>query len=305
MITRVVLVIKKTRLDDLILEHQTESTVAFLLQSSGASIEVYKEEDIAYKNALDQIRKQIPNELPLRTITRDELPNFMFGEKDLIVVCGPDGLFANVAKYVQNQLVLTVNPDPRNVAGVLMLFSPNQVGGIITSIQKGAHSVESLPFVKAAISDDKVLWGINDIFIGRKDQISARYVVSFNGRTEHQSSSGILVSTGIGSTGWMKSFQTMIDGIVGRRGGHKLSSLPASDDTELTFLVVAPFPSPNTGVSLVTDRIVPGQPLIVSSEMPTGGYIFSDGVTEEAIPWNAGYTVVVSVGDRYVQRIIR
>jgi hypothetical protein len=39
--------------------------------------------------------------------------------------------------------------------------------------------------------------------------------------------------------------------------------------------------------------------------MPTGGYIFSDGITEKAIGWNAGDKVVITVGERFVNRIIQ
>lgn len=305
MMDRIVIVSKKSRLDYLILEHQTESLTKFKLESAGQSFALYENEDIVYKTALDHIRKSIPNDLQTVGIVREELPNFQFRTKDLIIICGPDGLFANVAKYLKDQLVLTVNPDPNTVAGVLMLFKPEQVGGLIASIQKGEHNTEHLPFVKAIINDDKTLWGINDIFVGRKDHISARYEISFGGQAEHQSSSGIIVSTVVGSTGWLRSIQMMVAGITGGRVNHKLSSVPDPTDSELVFVVREPFPSPNTGVSLVTGRVVPGRPLVISSEMPSGGYIFSDGVTEKAILWNAGDTVTISVGDRFVNRVIQ
>jgi len=81
-----------------------------------------------------------------------------------------------------------------------MLFSPGEVGGIVARVLAGEHQVERLPFVKAAFDDDRVVWGINDIFLGRSDQVSARYAITFAGQSETQSSSGIIVSTGVGST---------------------------------------------------------------------------------------------------------
>ncbi len=302
---RIVIVTKPTRLQELVREHLTEGTARFVLESHGQSIEPYLKEDAATTAALLEIRHQIPGELPVASVSRNELPNFLFREKDLIVVCGPDGLFANVAKYVDRQLVLTVNPDPESVGGALMLFRPDEVGEIITRVEKGKHASERLPFVKATIDEETVVWGINDIFIGRKDQVSARYEVSFNGRSERQSSSGIIVATGVGSTGWIRSVAAMVEGIMRHGSSSKLASLPKPATNELVFVVREPFPSPTTGVSIVTDRVVPGKPLTVSSEMPIGGYIFSDGVIEQAVPWNAGSSVVVSVGDRYVERITR
>lgn len=301
---RVVIVSKPSRLEGLVRQHLTEGVAEFVLESRGESIEPYKEEDATYKAALSEVRRQIPNDLPVTSVSREDLPNFLFRDKDLVVVCGPDGLFANLAKYLGNQPVLTVNPDPKTVSGVLMLFPPNAVRGAIAQAQEGRHRIESLPFVKASIDNDRVVWGINDIFIGRKDHVSARYEISSGDQKERQSSSGIIVATGVGSTGWMRSVAAMVSGLTRKGMTHKLSLLPDSTSNELVFVVREPFPSPNTGASLVTGRVVPGQPLVVSSEMPDGGYIFSDGVVEKAVEWNAGSRVVVTVGGRYVQRIV-
>jgi NAD kinase len=301
---RIVIVTKDSRLEELIRQHLTEGAAKFVLESRGQSIDPYKTEDAVYKSALAEVRRQIPNDLPVTAVNREDLPNFLFRDKDLIVVCGPDGLFANLAKYLGAQPVLTVNPDPETVAGVLMLFPPEAVGDVIEKARDEKHRCERLPFVRAAIDDERVIWGINDIFIGRKDHVSARYEISFQGRMETQSSSGIIVSTGVGSTGWMRSVAVMVAGLAGKKTAHQLSELPDTASNQLVFVVREPFPSPTTGTSIVTGRVTPGRPLVVSSAMPDGGFIFSDGIVEKAIAWNAGSRVVVSVGDRYVQRII-
>ncbi len=302
---RVVIVTKPTRLQELVLLHHTEGTARFNLESQGQSIEPYLEEDAVYRTALAEIRRQIPNDLPATLATREDLPNFLFRETDLIVVCGPDGLFVNTAKYLGSQPVLTVNPDPRTIAGVLMLFPPSEVGGLISLAQQGKHTLERLPFVKASFEDERVVWGINDIFIGRKDHASARYEVSFGRTKERHSSSGIIVSTGVGSTGWLRSIATMLEGLSEGGRQHKLSSLPDPTSNELVFVTREPFPSPSTGTALITGRITPRSPLVVTSEMPQGGFIFSDGVIEIAVEWEAGSKVTISVGDSYVERIDR
>jgi hypothetical protein len=301
---RIVIVTKPTRLEELLL-HQSEGAARFSLESRGLSLEPYEVEHAAYYAALAEVRRQIPNDVPTATVARQDLSELQFREKDLIVICGPDGLFVNAAKYIRSQPVLTVNPDPRTVSGVLMLFPPQAVGSVIAQVQEGKHQIEHLPFVKASIDDYQTVWGINDIFIGRNDQISARYEMSFGNQVERQSSSGIIISTGVGSTGWIRSISTMVSGIVYEGNQHKLSSLPAPTSNELVFVVREPFASANTGANMVTGRITPGKPLSVISEMPDGGRIFSDGVTEKSVKWNAGSTVVVSVGDRYIGRIVR
>ena len=301
---RIVIVTKKTRLEELVLKCMTYSAAKFDLESSGQSITNYDREDLAYKAALSEIAKQIPSEIPFTIIERNELPNFLFRDKDLIIACGPDGLFANLAQYVGDQIVLTVNPDKQSVAGVLMLFNPKDVGRIISLISQNKHKVESLPFVKAAFGNDKVLWGLNDIFIGRRDQVSARYEIKFDGRSEHHSSSGIVVSTGVGSTGWISSIVAQVEGITRTGMNHRLSSLPECTDKELIFVVREPFASPDTSREMIVGRVTPSRPLVVVSEMPEGGFIFSDGIIEKAVLWDMGMTVTISVGERFVKRVI-
>ncbi len=95
----------------------------------------------------------------------------------------------------------------------------------------------------------------------------------------------------------------MVEGLNNRLSSHKLMSLPDPADKELVFVVREPYESPSTQAGIVTGRIVPGKPLTVISTMPKGGCVFSDGVVEKAAEWNAGSTVEISVGDRYVNRV--
>lgn len=300
---RIVLVWKSTRLEELVREHNTKGAAKFYLESRDQSIDPYEKEDVAYKAALSEIRSQIPNDIPVATVSRKDLPNFLFRGNDLVIVCGPDGLFANLAKYVDGQSVLTVNPGVFG-AGELMLFPPNEVERVISNVREGKHRLENLPFIKATVDDEKIVWGINDIFIGRLDKVSAWYEVSFRGVSEQQASDGILVSTGVGSTGWMNSIRNMLYGLTRPGIETRLSLFPRSDQNELVFVVINPILASNTRISLITGRIIPGEPLTVCSGMPDGGYIFSDGVTEKAIRWKAGSKVVVTVGERYVGRIV-
>jgi hypothetical protein len=302
---RVVVVTKPTQLDDLVREYLTEGAASFALESRGQSIAPYRREHEAYGEALAVLRRQIPNDLPVAVLGRQDLPNFLFRDNDLIIVCGPDGLFVNLAQFVGAQPVLTVNPDPRTITGVLMLHRPDEVGAAIAQLLLGRRRFDRLPFVKASLDGERTVWGVNDIFIGRSDQVSARYAIAFGGKRERHSSSGIIISTGVGSTGWMTSLAMMMVGLSTDGKAHRLANLPGPTSNELVFVVREPFPSPATGTSITTGRIVPGRPLVVHSEMPEGGRVFSDGIVERALDWNAGSTLTVTVGERFVRRVAR
>src|SRR5260370_6786507 len=146
---RVVIVTKPTRLADRVQQELTEGAARFVLESRGQSMRGYKEEASYYQAALTELRRKVPNDLPVTFVRREELPHFLFRDNDLIIACGPDGLFANVAKYVGDQPIITVNPDPQTVAGQLMLFSPREAGGLVARGPAAQPQVERLPFARA------------------------------------------------------------------------------------------------------------------------------------------------------------
>jgi len=53
---------------------------------------------------------------------------------------------------------------------------------------------------RARLNDGQELLALNDLFIGRRTHVSARYALRVGDYVEDQSSSGIIVSTGAGST---------------------------------------------------------------------------------------------------------
>src|SRR5207302_5631772 len=109
---------------------------------------------------------------------------------------------------------------------------PYAVGDAIAKVIAGHHRTERLPFIKATIDEDAVVWAVNDVFLGRRDQISARYAIAFDGAEERQSSSGIIVSSGVGATGWLRSIVTMVAGLSGTNRSSQLSSLPHATSSE-------------------------------------------------------------------------
>lgn len=305
MIDRVVVVTKPTRLDGLVREYGTLGTARFVLESAGDSPVPYQTEHDRYRWSLEQVYRQLPADLTVATVSREDLPSFLFRENDLVIACGPDGLFVNLAQYVGDQIVVGVNPDPESITGNLMPFAAVEVGKLIERVNAGAGVLERLPFVKASTDQRQVVWGINDIFVGRLDQASARYRIAFAGNEERQSSSGVIVSTGVGANAWLRSIVFMVQGLSRVPNAHLLTNLPAPTDPQLVFVVREAFPSPETRTSIVTGRVTADQPLRLVCEMPTGGAIFSDGIVEKAVSWSAGSTATITVGERTIRRLVR
>jgi hypothetical protein len=141
----------------------------------------------------------------LQILERKYLPNFIFAPEDLVVVIGQDGLVANTIKYLDGQPLIGLNPDPVRWDGVLLPFTPKDAAKIVEDTIKGRRKTEEVTLARARIQNGQELLAVNDFFIGQRTHVSARYIIKHGGLKEPQSSSGVIVSTGLGSTGWMKS----------------------------------------------------------------------------------------------------
>lgn len=295
-IERIVLVTRPTPLEELLRRHNSRAQAAFFLRTRGDDISEYDAGHLAYRHALERIRSGLPRQIPLATVRRDQLGSFLFRASDLLIVTGPDGLFVNLAKYIDEQPVLGINPDPERIDGIVMRHPPAATAAKVRAILTGAFETTRITLARATTNDGQELHAVNDFLIGRCDQVSARYVIAWRSRRERQSSSGILVSTGLGASGWMKSVVAMVGGLGG--GSSLRKEVPKWSDRRLVFVVREPFPSGYTSATIVHGRIDARSPLVVTSEMPEGGAIFSDGMPDDRIEFGAGCTATIAVAER-------
>ncbi|WP_266160151.1 hypothetical protein [Dyella silvatica] len=133
--------------------------------------------------------------------------------------------------------------------------------------------------------------------------VSARYQIQSGERTETQSSSGLIVSTGLGSTGW---FRSLLSGAAAVAGAELEASVQAMrehgfawDADHLQFTVREPFPSRTTQATLVFGQVTATQPLKLVSQMAGYGVIFSDGIEADFLEFNAGMVATIGLSDRY------
>jgi NAD kinase len=164
-------------------------------------------------------------------LDRAYLPNFVFARDDIVVALGQDGLVANTMKYLDGQPLIGVNPEPSD--GTASCF-PSQPPDLPVADPRrrqrpapaqGRHDGRS-----ARCSDGQRLRAVNDLFIGPRSHTSALYEIELGERHESQSSSGLIVSTGLGSTAWLKSIVTgswgIADARVGRTSKHAYRPQP-------------------------------------------------------------------------------
>lgn len=299
---RIILVVRKTRLEELVVRFNTIEQARFYVEHLGADFGDYVAEDEKYRSALRATEYIASHYGRVHRLDRTYLPTYLFPPRCLVLVLGQDGLVANTLKYLDGQPVMGVNPDPARWDGVLLPFGTPDLFTAVPEAQKGRRPTRSVTMVKATLSDGQTLHAVNDLFIGMRTHTSARYEIEVAGERETHSSSGIIVSTGLGSTGW---FRSLVNGAIrmsGSDGSTELETLRAHgfpwESDFLYFTVREPFPSRTTQSSLVFGRVDQRQPLNVVSCMPRDGIIFSDGIEQDFLEFNAGMTAVIAPADR-------
>lgn len=298
---KIIAVTQKTRLENLIARYNTQGQAKFYIESHGGDFSDYLTEHETYKKAVSASLAVLCQFGRVTAVEREYIPNFIFGENDLVVVIGRDGLMVNVLKYLTTQKLIGVNPDPKRWDGILLPFSCNDLNKIVPETFKDIRPVKSVTLAYCKLSDGQIIYGVNDLFIGQKTHASARYKLSLEGRTEMQSSSGIIVSTGLGRTGWLKSIIAGAQGIgrfCGKEPEISISNDFSWNSDYLYFTVREPFPSTSTGTDIVFGKINKNSDMIIESCMPENGFIFSDGIENDCLEFNSGTTASIGVSDR-------
>ncbi|MCP4970557.1 MAG: sugar kinase [Arcobacter sp.] len=298
---KIVLVIRKTRLDEIIVKFNTLEQAKFYIEHLGSDFQDYQEEDRIYKYAIFFVENELKKLGRVQVLDRLYVPSFIFGKEDTVVVVGQDGLVANTLKYLNGQSVIAINPEPSRWDGVLLPFKIEDISKIILEVFKKIRDCKEITFAKAKLQDGQYLYGVNDLFVGSKSHTSARYEIKIGKKKEFQSSSGIIVSTGLGSTGWLKSIITGAVKIVGEGIKEKQDVIDTSFDWSSKYLqysVREPFPSNTTGTSLVFGTISSNKKMILTSMMGNNGVIFSDGIESDFIEFNSGSSVEISIAEK-------
>lgn len=293
---------------------QNEPIAAMALQEvdAAASFAEYEDEDAKLRDTIKLVRNRLDLGYPVTVVQRDHLPNFDFGRCILVVVIGPDGLVANAAKYVRDAPIIGINPDPLRNDGVLLPFQPEQVREVAQTVIEGRGHTENITLAEVSTNDGQRMLAFNDFFIGSRTHTSARYTITCGGYAEPQSSSGVIVSTGAGSTGWFSSIINMTQrfNLGQKRPRFEMTApemeyfqLPRTDRT-LAWAVREPFISKHSKATLVSGLLMATESLILESVMPDNGVIFSDGIEKDFIEFTSGTIAEISVSKQSATLVV-
>lgn len=286
---RVVVVHRRTEYDELLATHGTRGQAAFFLGTRGGDIAELEERHRSTQRALEVATSAVPVDWRRGSVERADVSRFLFSPDDVVVVVGQDGLVANVAKYLDGQPVIGIDPEPGRNAGVLVTHAAADLGDLLRATDR----VTERTMVAAELDDGQRLLALNEVFVGHPSHQTARYELhAVGGTSEAQASSGLIVATGTGATGWCRSIW---------RERRSTLALPAPSDPRLVWFVREAWPSPATGVTLTEGELVGDElALTVQSDRLVA---FGDGIEADALTLTWGQTVRLRRAERALRLV--
>lgn len=293
-----IIVKNKTRLEMLVERFNTKAQAQFYIERSGGNFSDYELEDTNFHASLSLVQRKLSKIIKNKVVERDFLPSFMFNESQLVIVIGQDGLVANTAKYVNSLPIIAINPDKERYDGMLLPFDTDNFIYAVESVIKDNFVFKTVSLAEAVLNDGQRLLAFNDLFIGSASHVSARYKITFKNTSEEHSSSGIIVSTQPGSSGWLSSIFNMSMGIqkfIGKEVSK--AKTPSLKENQLLFAVREPFRSKKTQADLTMGVLNHQSKLIIESYMPSKGVIFSDGIETDFLHFNSGAIAKIGIAN--------
>ena len=295
---KAVIIKRPTRLEQLVARFNTRSQAKFYIESMGGNFVDYESEDDTYRRALEEVMRSAEENCRIHLIDWMQTSNFLFAPDDMVLTVGQDGLVVNTLKYLAGQPIIGFNSDPGRWDGSLAQFAPGDCRTIVAATLEGSASQKKITRAIVSLSDKQQLLAVNDFFVGVANHSSARYMLHYGDKEEQHSSSGVIVSTPLGRSGWLKSVVTGAQGIVNSISSKAVKINPKGEgawaDNSLYFAVREPFPSVNTGTSMIFGRVNAEKGLRIESKMGERGIIFSDGMQSDFLNFN--YSVTATFG---------
>jgi NAD+ kinase len=136
------------------------------------------------------------------TLTKKELDGI-----DLVISVGGDGTALSASHFIEDKPLLAVNSSPETSVGALTTLTLAGLREKLEQISKKKFKTENLERIEVAINGKPAEHlALNDVFIAsEKAYHISKYKIKFKNEEELQRSSGLIFSTGTGSTAWFKS----------------------------------------------------------------------------------------------------
>ena len=170
---------------------------------------------VVLKNKRDNPLKRVCNSIKERDLKikyswKNTLSKQDLKSVDMVISIGGDGTALSASHYIKNTPILIVNKNPDKSMGALSTISINKLNGKLHEILKNSKNgleTEKLERIQVRVNNKPIKEiALNDIFLANeKAYLISKYEIKYGNKSEKQFSSGLIFSTGTGSTAWFKS----------------------------------------------------------------------------------------------------
>lgn len=217
-------------------------------------------------------------------IMSDDIDKHNLDTFDLVIVLSGDNIFCKISHHVNNTPILGINSDPERSTGHLTSWAINNnsdVHNLINMLNSDNYKIKNWTRLEATIDGNKITPATNEYFFGeRVSNKMSRHILVHNGREQEQKCSGILITTGSGSSGWYNS--------VPNNKGIFDPTLKLG-----AFIVREPYMPTDDGIYV--GDIGPGDELILYSLNDDEGLVSVD--SWEEFPFTRGSEGRISIGN--------
>ena len=262
-----VVVSRRSELDELLARHGTRGAAAYFLRQRGRDLDEVTARHEALRKALTEVGAAVPADWRRGHVERADLPRFLFGPEDIVVAVGP-GRPGRQRREV-----------PRRAAGDRRRPGAGPQSGRARAARRRRRRAACCRQQEAG--EERTMVVAPRSTTGRSSTASTRSTsgtpatspratcsATPDGGRERQSSSGLIVGTGTGATGWCAS-------IARERGAAP--ALPAPGRPALCWFVREAWPSPATGVQQDAGLLAAGEEIELTSESERL-VVFADGL---------------------------
>jgi len=247
-------------------------------------IKKYKNEKLDYESILLSYERQLNSRSLIKSIfpnsliiQRDNLTKEDIRNCDITISLGGDNHFQYVSHFIDNELIFGINSDPIISEGVLLSCSTiDDLNYIKKQCDNDKYQIEKWTRLDVYLNGRYISRSTCDVFAGESERkYMSRHIIVFNGIEQQQRSSGILVSTGSGSTGWY--------GSASRYLNADNYSFPPSSNFAM-FIVTEPYKGTLTDSTLISGSIKEDSSLKIHSLNDNNGSIILDSLEEYSFP---------------------
>ncbi len=245
-----------------------------------------------------QVVKDLCAEIsPTQIVSIAKVTRERVAKAKMIIALGGDDTLKAVSHWIDDQTIIVgVNSDTMYSQGNLIRYSAADIPALLRSVEKGDYRIQ--PWQRIRIAVDGVDRGpaLSEIALAKSDFAEmTTNIVEFKGQKVNQKSSGLLLTTGAGSTGWFASAGLYL----APEGRPYPPTVPLARfelrEPHLRFVekdgtLQAVYPD------LVEGEILPGETLKVTSLNNTQAIATRDSI--DRIPFNRGSVAEIALDNK-------